>query len=178
MSNMNNKENKNLIIIKYDGTDEAIKIRYLFLKSSNIDINIIFNSYKIKCKLNGIETIPRNNLSEYDYFLLISRNDIVQNNSLFGTYYILNNGVPMTEIKIKQENKRTAEIRLETVEKYQRKGYATIGLQMAEQLIFASEDIDTIHLNDVSEGKITTLIAIKNGYNTSNGYDFYKNKKR
>lgn len=147
-------------LFKIENNETSNKLRYYFCISNGNDWK---EKYKINCKIMKKEILEQNDLSDYDFFLKI--NPYIDNDENMSRYFLIVDGEPATQIVLTKDNDDIVDITLSTSNKFKRKGCATIGIELVEEMLFEDPSIKGTKLIDLfSTGGATTKIAEKLGY--------------
>lgn len=156
------------MLVKYDGSEDADKIRYLFFK--NVSSSNWQQKYRAKCLLTGTKYIPQGDLDEYAYFLLTHPLKVDKG---YNVYYLLIDNEPVTTLTTHLEESGYIDVSFTTAPKFCGKGYATEAVSLIEQEIWQDEFIKGIKMVDMSLNQETSKIALKLGYLLDNDMNWY-----
>ena len=120
------------------------------------------SGYLTECLLRGIKPLTQGSLSDFNFFKAIHAQK--SPGDLPNTEYILcDKGTPVTLINAIYGSGRV-DLTVSTLPKYQRKGYATAAIHMAEKDIFSDLNNLFTTITDITTEKISSRIAVKLGY--------------
>lgn len=147
--------------------EESYKLLYTFTKENNPMWKQVFLKSVCKEKIN-LET-----LSDFEYFKLLYNTQKTYESVLSKNYMLIINGKPLVNIYIMMRTSNIADISFITHRNHRKKGFATIALNMIEQMLFCNPNILFTTIMDLTPNKITSKIALKSGYTFNEDTNYF-----
>lgn len=141
--------------------DDSFKYYRQFLASDNFDWK---KEMSLRLARENVVPPTQKEMTDDEYckflYLLLKSVDYDDEDE----YLLVDGNVPVTFIVATNNSDNTREISYRTAKSYRNRGYATKALQILEEKLFEDQDVHSVVLTDVSLNKVTSKIAINNGY--------------
>lgn len=121
-------------------------------------------SYRLSLAQRGASCPAQNDLTDFEYFLLLRRLEKSCERYPADHYLFYVGKTPVTSLYVMRIDPHIVNISFMTIPKHQRKGYATEAVKLLENTLFKDLEIGFIQITDMTEKGISGRIARKLRY--------------
>lgn len=141
--------------------EESYQLLYSFILKNNPEWK---KDFLLTYLILGISPIQQNDLSDYEYFKLLTKKQKALETIPSYDYLLVDRQIPVVSIKVIMRNQHIADLSFVTDIQHRHRGYATKALEMIENLLFQNADIFFTTINDMTTDCISSKMALKAGY--------------